>query len=378
MSYQGNLGGFSTPTPVAIGSRANPNWGSTFLGDLFNNERFATALFEQVFEQFAFARSGLITLDPALNVTEGGVSTTLPIALPFLPFEEVIESNATWGSSGAGYLTPQKVNAELQVYPVMHRGFLVAADDLARLGSGIDPLGAAAAYLGDGLARHKTATLLSVLNALFTASTGILLANQTDVTRTGAGTSTEANFLSGANVIRAKTPLGERGGRLRYMAMHSAVYYYLESLGLLTYGTSAFQTGGNMALSGGGVGVTDTMVASFAGMQVIVDDLIVPTIDATNGDKYPVYLFEAGAIKEGIQQGLRVEYGRNIASKQDEMSPDIHYSMGVPGITYGGTLGSPTNANLGTATNWSMVYDQGAKMVPIARLLVNTPYATNP
>ena len=27
-----NLGGFTTPTPVAIGSSATPNWGSTFLG----------------------------------------------------------------------------------------------------------------------------------------------------------------------------------------------------------------------------------------------------------------------------------------------------------------------------------------------------------
>jgi hypothetical protein len=290
----------------------------------------------------------------------------------------VIESNTTWGQSGEGYLTPQKVNAKLQIYPVMHRGFLVAADDLSRLGSGVDPLGAAAFYLGDGLARHKTATLLSVLNALFTASTGILLPNQTNVTRQSAGTSTEANFLSGANVIRAKSKLGERGSRLQYMAMHSNVYNYLEALGLLTYGTSAFGSGGNVALSGGGVGITSTQVSYFAGMQVIVDDLIVPTIDATNGDKYPVYLFETGAIKEGAQQPLRVEYGRNIASKQDEMSPDIHFSLGIPGITYGGTLGSPTNAALGTATNWGMVYDQGAKMVPIARLLVNSPYATNP
>ena len=378
MSYQGNLGGFTTPTPVAIGSRANPNWGATFLGDLFNNERFVTALYEQIFNQFAFARSGLITRDSNLDVTEGGVSTTLPLVLPFLPFEEVIESNTTWGQSGAGYLTPQKVNAKLQIYPVMHRGFLVAADDLSRLGSGVDPLGAAAFYLGDGLARHKTATLLSVLNALFTASTGILLPNQTNVTRQSAGTSTEANFLSGANVIRAKSKLGERGSRLQYMAMHSNVYNYLEALGLLTYGTSAFGSGGNVALSGGGVGITSTQVSYFAGMQVIVDDLIVPTIDATNGDKYPVYLFETGAIKEGAQQPLRVEYGRNIASKQDEMSPDIHFSLGIPGITYGGTLGSPTNAALGTATNWSMIYDQGAKMVPIARLRVNSPFGINP
>jgi hypothetical protein len=372
-----NLGGFTTPTPVAIGTRSAPNWGATFLGDLFNNERFLASLYEEIFNQYAFVSSGLITRDANLDVTQGGVSTTLPLVVPFKATEEVIQSNATWGSSGAGYLTPQKVNAKTQVYPVIHRGFLVAGDDLSRLGSGIDPLGAARYYLATNLAAHKAAVLYSHLNAFF-GSSGCLLANKLDATRQAAGTSTEANFASAANLTRAKAKLGERGRRLKFAAMHSDVAYYLETIGMLTFSTNDLSTGGNIAWGGGGVGVTETQVATFAGLTTIVDDSITPTTDATNGDKYPVYLFEPGAIKEGVQQPLRVEYGRNIASKQDEMSPDIHYSLGVPGLTYGGALGSPGNSTLATPGNWTLAYTEGARQVPIVKLMVNTPLAVNP
>lgn len=372
-----NVGKFTTPTPVAIGSRGTPNWGSTFLGDLIRNERFTAAVYEEIFSQFAFTNSGIITRDSQLDVTEGGVSATLPLVLPFEPFEEVIESNDTWGSSGAGYLTPQKVNARTQIYPIMHRGFLVAADKLSQLGSGIDPLGAAARYLGEGLAAHKSNTLITMLAGMF-ASGGPLNANLVNISRTGAGTSGVANFLTASAVTRAKNKLGERKSRLKMIAMHSDVQSYLEEIGQLVFSSNSLASGSAVNWGGGGIGVTDTTVRYFAGLQVVVDDRLVPTIDATNGDKYPVYIFAPGAIRQGVQEPLNIDYGYNMESKQWMMSPDIHYSFGIPGLTYVGTLGSPTNAQLGTNTNWQMAYTQGAKLIPIVRLVVNTPLAVNP
>jgi hypothetical protein len=374
-----NIGDFSTPTPVAIGSRGTPNWGSTFLGDLINNERFKAAVYQEIYNQFAFASSGIVAPDSSIDVSEGGISTTLPMVLPFEPFEEVIESNDTWGSSGAGHLTPQKVNAKTMVFPVMHRGFLVGADKLAKLGSGIDPLGAAAQYLGAGLASHKSATLITMLNGFF-ASGGPLVANKLDVTRTGAGTSTDANFLTASNVVKAKNKLGERKRTLRKIAMHTDLHSYLETIGMLTYASSNIALGGAVILGAGGVNIQNTDVAYFAGMQVVIDDKLAPTIDAVNGDKYPVYLFADGVVRMGTQEPLNIDYGYNLESKQYMMSPDIHYSLGVYGLTYSGALGSPTNAVLGTAANWSLAYvdSNAAKMIPMVRLVVNCPLAVNP
>lgn len=372
-----NIGDFSTPTPVAIGSRGTPNWGSTFLGDLIANERFKAAVYEQIFSQFAFTNSGIITRDSNLDAREGGISVTLPMVLPFEPFEEVIESNDTWGASGAGHLTPQKVNSRTQIFPIMHRGFLVGADKLAQLGSGIDPLGAAAQYLGEGLAAHKSNTLITMLAGMF-ASGGPLAPNLVNISRTGAGPSTIANFLTASAVTRAKNKLGERKSRLKLIAMHSDVHSYLEEIGMLTFSSNSLATGSGVNWGGGGIGVTDTNVTYFAGLRTVVDDRLAPTIDATNGDKYPVYIFEPGAIKQGVQEDLNIDYGYNMESKQYMMSPDIHYALGINGLTYVGALGSPTNALLGTAASWQMAYAQGAKLVPIVRMVVNTPLAANP
>jgi hypothetical protein len=374
-----NIGDFSTPTPVAIGSRGTPNWGSTFLGDLINNERFKAAVYQEIYNQFAFTASGIIAPDSAIDVSEGGVSVTLPMVLPFEPFEEVIQSNDTWGESGGGYLTPQKVNARTQIFPVMHRGFLVGADKLAKLGSGIDPLGAAAQYLGAGLASHKSTTLITMLAGLF-ASGGPLVPNLLNVSRTGAGTSAEANFLTASNVVRAKNKLGERKRSLKKIAMHSDVHSYLEQIGMLTYASTNIALGGVVILGAGGVNIQNTDVAYFAGMQVVIDDRLAPTIDATNGDKYPVYLFADGAVRMGTQEPLNIDYGYNMESKQYMMSPDIHYSLGIYGLTYAGTLGSPNNTNLGTAANWQLAYTgtNATKMIPIVRMVVNCPLAVNP
>jgi Major capsid protein 13-like len=374
-----NIGDFSTPTPVAIGSRGTPNWGSTFLGDLFRNERFKAAVYQEIYNSFAFQSSGIVAADSAINVEEGGVSCTLPMVLPFEPFEEVIESNDTWGSSGAGYLTPQKVNARTQIFPVMHRGFLVGADKLSKLGSGIDPLGAAAQYLGEALASHKSATLITMLAGLF-ASGGPLIGNLLDISRTGAGPSTGANFISASAVTRAKARLGERSRRLTKIAMHSDVKHYLEDLGMLQFSTAALVNNGAITWGGGGIGVTATDVQYFAGLQVVVDDRLLPTTDATNGDKYPVYLFADGVVRQGMQEPLNIDYGYNLESKQYMMSPDIHYSLGIYGLTYAGTLGSPTNTNLGTAANWAMAYTgtDARKLIPIVRMVVNCPLAANP
>ena len=372
-----NIGSFTTPTPVAPGSRGTPNWGATFLPDLFQNERYAAAVREETFNQFAFVRSGLITSNPLLNVSEGGVKATLPHILPVDVFEEVIESNDTWGESGAGYLTPQKVNAGLQQYPIMHRSWMIGTDKLSELGSGLDPLSIAQSYTAANMAKFMTAQILSYMDGLF-LPTGALTANISDVSRTGAGTSTAANFLTASAVTRARTKLGERGSRLQFIAMHSDIANYLSDVGMLTFSTDALTAGGNIQWGGGGVGVTNPDVSFFAGCRVIVDDLLAPTIDATNGDKYPIYLYERNAVQLGNQIPLNIDYQYNVPSKQWLYSPDYHNCLAVPGTTYSGPVGSPKNADMADPANWTLVYDQGPKMVPIVKVIANCPYATNP
>ena len=56
----------------------------------------------------------------------------------------------------------------------------------------------------------------------------------------------EANYLTAANITQAKYLLGERAnGSLTTIAMHPKVAAYMETVGALTFSTSALSTGGN-------------------------------------------------------------------------------------------------------------------------------------
>ena len=118
-----NLGGFTAPAPVAIGSSATPNWGSTFLGDLVTKVNFGSYVREAVYGNCRWVQSGIIQRNTTLDLSSGGTRITVPYFKPFLATEEIIKSDAAWGASGKGYLTPQKINADSQVAAVMHRGF---------------------------------------------------------------------------------------------------------------------------------------------------------------------------------------------------------------------------------------------------------------
>jgi hypothetical protein len=144
---------------------------------------------------------------------------------------------------------------------------------------------------------------------------------------------------------------------------------------MLTFSSSSLSTGGNIAWGGGGIGVSSTQIANFAGFNVIVDDQLTPTTSSTNGDSYPVYLFGNGAIQQGIQQSMRVEYERNILSKQDIASCDYHHLLHIDGVSYQGT-DNPNNTVLSTAGSWALKYDH--RQIPIVKLTVNSPYAANP
>jgi hypothetical protein len=361
------------PAAVAIGTRADPNWGSTFLGDLITKVNFGSYVREQVYGNYRWVQSGIIQRNSALDLSSGGTRITVPYFRPFLAKEEQIQSNTTWGESGAGYLTPQKINADSQVAAVFHRGFAWAADDLSRMGAGADPMAAIAGYLSDTINKNSTATLKAMLDGVLGVAG--LSSHVVNVARTASGTSGEANFLSASNVIKASTVMGENSGMLTNIAMHSHVYAYLKTIGMLTFSTSSLSSGGNIAWGGGGIGITSTQVANFAGFNVIVDDQLAPTTSTTNGDAYPVYLFGQGAIQQGIQQDFRIEYERNILSKQDIASCDYHHLLHIDGVSYAGA-DNPDNAVLASAASWALKYDH--RQIPIVKMMVNTPYAANP
>ena len=356
--------------------------GGTFLSDLVTRPEFLQYTSEGIFEQSKWLQSGIIQRNGALDARAGGTRVRVPFHDPINPTEEQITSASNWGTSGAGYLTPQGTTADEQIMTLLHRGFSYAADDLSKLGSGADPLAHVRNQLSAAINKLKTATLKAQLLGLFggIAGAGILGPNQYDASGTTAPT--EANYLSVGNLMQAKNLLGERGEEIDSIAMHSSVAYYLQQVGMLTFSTSALAASGAVEWGAGGVGVTQPEVGFFAGLRVVIDDQLTSLAGgtATHVVKYPIYMFKSGVISEGIQQDLRLAADRNILSMQDVIAVDYHYGYHIGGTKWNVAGDNPTNeattGNLADTASWALAYST-TKMIPMVRLLVNTPFDTS-
>jgi hypothetical protein len=361
----------------------NP-YGATRITDLITVPAFRNYVAEAIYERSALVRSGAVVRNAALDARAGGVKVEVPTWRPIDPQEVRIDDSNNWGGGGGqaaqGFLVPQRLTAGKQIAPILHRGFAYSASTLSQLSSGEDPLGFMRTQLADAINKLKEKTLFTQLAGLFgaTGGTAPLLPNSTDVAGDVApGAMTGANYLSVASAIAAKAKLGERASRLNIIAMPSAVYFYLQQTGMLTFSSDSLSSGQGIKWGGGGVGVTNDQVAWFAGMQVIVtDNLVGENFDSTptagNALKYPVYMFASGAVMEGVQQELTIEADRNILSLQDVVSVHQHYGYHIAGTSYTG-VDNPDDTALKTSSNWGLVYTK-PQMVDAVRLFVNTPF----
>ena len=344
--------------------------GGVLLADIVKRNNFAAYVSEAVKERSAFIRSGAVVRNPLLDSREGGTRIQVPEFNPVSPTEEIIDGTATWGTSNNGYLTPQKIGTGTQIATICHRGFAYAVDDVAVLAAGEDPMGHIRDQLADAINKLNSTRLFYQLHGLFGTA---LSANALDLAVAASSGAAEANYLTAATVARGRSLLGERGEELDTLVVHPSVAYYLYQVGMLTFSTSALSTGTGIQWGGGGVGVTDTSVGQFAGMNVVVDSSVNSVVPGSSGHikEFYCYLIKSGTILEGVQQDLAIEAERNVLSKQDVISVDYHSTYHIMGTKWNDASDNPTNSNLGAKAKWALTYD--ADLIPIVQLTVNTP-----
>ena len=344
--------------------------GGVLLADIVKRNNFAAYVSEAIKERSAFIKSGAVVRNPLLDSREGGTRIQVPEFNPVSPTEEIIDGTATWGTSNNGYLTPQKIGTGTQIATICHRGFAYAVDDVAVLAAGEDPMGHIRDQLADAINKLNSARLFYQLHGLFGTA---LSANALDLAVAASSGAAEANYLTAATVARGRSLLGERGEELDTIVVHPSVAYYLYQVGMLTFSTSALSTGTGIQWGGGGVGVTDTSVGQFAGMNVVVDSSVNSVVPGSSGHikEFYCYLIKSGTILEGVQQDLAIEAERNVLSKQDVISVDYHSTYHIMGTKWNDASDNPTNSNLGAKAKWALTYD--ADLIPIVQLTVNTP-----
>ena len=348
--------------------------GGVLLADIVKRNNLSRYVQEAIKERSLFVKSGAVVRSAFLDAKEGGTRIQVPEFNPVAPTEEVMTGAAGWGTGSGGYLTPQKIGSATQIASIIHRGFAYAVDDLATLAAGEDPMNAIRNQLADAINKLNSQRLFYQLHGLFgTALSG----NAGDYAVGASSGQAEANYLTGANVAKARALLGERGDELDTLIVHPNVGFYLYQVGLLQFSTSSMVSSGAITWGGGGAGVDAKSIGTFAGMNVIMDSQVNAVQPGTSGHikEYYCYLVKSGTILEGVQQELRIEADRNILSKQDVLSVDYHTCYHVMGTKWGNAADNPTNSVLGNKDNWTATYD--ADLIPMVQLTVNTPLDTS-
>ena len=191
--------------------------GGVLLADIVKRNNLSRYVQEAIKARSLFVKSGAVVRSSFLDAREGGTRIQVPEFNPVAPTEEVMTGAAGWGTSTAGYLTPQKIGSATQIASIIHRGFAYAVDDLATLAAGEDPMNAIRNQLADAINKLNSQRLFYQLHGLFgTALSG----NAGDYAIGASSGQAEANYLTGANVAKARALLGERGDELDTLIVH--------------------------------------------------------------------------------------------------------------------------------------------------------------
>ena len=347
---------------------------STFTSDIGSATRLVTSapfsayLQEEIFESSAMVQSGLIATDSRLNGITG-VIAELPFFAPLNYDEEVLDSSATWGDQGKGVLTWQKQTASTQYGVHTNRTAGFSMDDLSVVETGEDALANIRSQLARDMNRKLTSKVISQLTGLFGGALAdhvLTIATEED----DYSGFTDANYLNAGAVTQAKSLLGERGGELSVIVMHSAVAYHLQALGMLTF----LNSGGTVNYASNGIGQTSTDVAFFAGLRVVIDDQCPKTTASAKTPVYTCYLASNGVIRTGSQFPLTIETARSIDTWTDQMAikyNTIHHVLGTSWV--GASNTKLANTALATAGNWELAFSD-SRLIPLVQIDCASPY----
>ena len=312
----------------------------TKLSDVITPEVFTPYVLERSTELNVFIQSGIATpdnADIANALSEGGKV----IHLPFWQNKRVNDEVLSDSSS----LTINKIQAGADIAAIHARGLAYAANDLAKLFSGDDPMGAIADKVAKDWQGNIQDVALNSLAGAFAAAT--MSSNLLDIS---AGTGTAA-VISNDALVDAMFLLGDHSQELTGLAMHSAVLAKLAKLKLLdTYPNPTDHS---------------PFYQTYLGKTIIVDDSLAPS-----GGAYPIYLFGQGALAFNENTDIATtEVDRDILAGDDILTTRRVFTMHPRGIKWIGTPAgaTPTNAELAVGTNWQLVAE--AKNVHIAKLI---------
>jgi hypothetical protein len=270
-----------------------------------------------------------------------------------MPFWKDLTAARQLLSDGAA-LSVNKIASDQDIARIHNDAQVWAANHLAKVISGDDPMQAIVDLVAEYWARTDEGLVVSCLKGIFAA--GSMAGNKLGVASETIAGQSAATRLNGSTFVDATVKLGDRGDRLTAVAMHSATEAALRKLDLIDF-------------------IPDSegkaQLRTFQGRRVVVDDNLPTRAGSTDGTVYTTYLFGQGAFGKGssplesepLQGGwgtAGVEVARVPLDSDTVLINRRRYILHPRGVkfTSASVAGdSPTNAELETGTNWTRVYE---------------------
>lgn len=300
----------------------------TLISDILKPDVWREYGVKRTAELSALWEAGIVASVPDITLPVGGGTVNMPF------FADLTGDNETLSDSTP--LTVGNIGANKDVAAVIGRGRAWSVNDLAAVLSGADPFQAVVDLVATYWARQFQKELLSVLAGGMGAAT--MSANVHDV---AGGASEVLRCFNATNFIDAVAKLGDAGGELAAVAMHSQTQAYLAKQNLITFVKASDSA---------------TQIPFYMGRRVIVDDGL-PVASGT----YTSYLFGAGAVgyAEDAIGPQDMETDRDILAGDTVATMRKRFILHPRGIKWTGSPAGafPTRVELGTAGNWARVYE---------------------
>jgi len=286
-----------------------------------------------------------------------------------VPFYSVLEGEPD-NYDGATDISAAEPTGGSQTGVVYGRGKGFTARNFAAELSGSDPMGHIAATIGKYWAKQRQKALLAVLNAVFGITGASGNAKKWKENHiVDLSSASDAPYIIGATDLNdlATQAMGDNKNLFSLAIMHSNVAKALENQQMLEFWKYTDANGIQRP----------TSLASVNGYTVIIDDGVPVEADSASGlNKYTTYLLGEGAIRTAKGRvEVPAEVYRDPAKNggQDTLYTRIRETIHPNGFSFtapsSGWTNSPTDEQLGAASNWSVAFDP--KAIPMAKLVTN-------
>lgn len=296
--------------------------------DVITPEIYNAYMQEYTAQKSLIVNSGVAIADERVSrmITAGNTLVNMPFWNDLTGDDEVLGDDVELGTG--------KITAGKDVAAVMYRGRGWAVNELSAVVSGDDPMRALLSRIGDYWLRQEQKVLLSVLKGLFVTGGALESTHLLNIA---------TKTLTAKEVLNAKQLLGDAADKLKVIVMHSAVYTKLQQDNLIVY-----------------IQPTEAQIQipTYLGYRVVVDDS-----NAPQGDEYTTYLLAEGAFgrNSGTPEKLTTFETNRVAAKGiDEVYTRRAFVFHPYGVKFTDTTvagETPSNTELGTADNWSKVYE---------------------